>query len=197
MGARIGHGIERALHHGQERKLGGHAALLQFLDDVIEIALAAFHHALDVARLARVPDLPVLHHGVGQVGHGKAGADAVPQIGGHCRQVDGGNGAQAVLDLPGRGTGRILDRGGPGGRGFHRARCRRPRRGRGHRRSGISDRRGGGGRSVRRLERNGRRVGLHLRYGAAGTKRDKDDRRKCKADGRGEAQCRHSASWRI
>jgi hypothetical protein len=81
----------------------------------------------------------------------------------------------------------------------HRAGSRRGRRARSLRRQGRRRRRCGitgcsyGRRGIqlgRRLERDGRLIGLHLRYGAARTERDKDD-------GRGKAQYQHYASPRL
>ena len=52
MRARVGHRVERALHHRQQRELGRHAALLDLLDDVIEVQPAAVEDALQVVRAA-------------------------------------------------------------------------------------------------------------------------------------------------
>ena len=42
--ARVGHRIERALDDGQQRDLGGHAALLQLLDDVEQVPAVSYTH---------------------------------------------------------------------------------------------------------------------------------------------------------
>ena len=72
--------VEGAFDEGQQRELGRHAALVELLDDVEEIAAAALRHALHVVGPAAVPALPVAH-GVGvEVGHREACAHASPQV---------------------------------------------------------------------------------------------------------------------
>ena len=48
MRARVGHRVERALDHRQQRQLGRQAALLELVDDVVQIELAALEDALQV-----------------------------------------------------------------------------------------------------------------------------------------------------
>ncbi len=86
--ARVGHGVERALDHGQERDLGRHAALFHFLDDVVEIELAALDHALEILRLACVPALALAHPRAVEIGHREAVADALPEIVRGAREID-------------------------------------------------------------------------------------------------------------
>ena len=61
MRARIGHRVERALDHRQQRDLGRHAALLDLLDDVVEVQPAAVEDALQVVRPRDVVGHLVLH----------------------------------------------------------------------------------------------------------------------------------------
>ncbi|TXG87576.1 MAG: hypothetical protein E6R15_13185, partial [Zoogloea sp.] len=61
LGRRQGHRIEGALHHRQQRELGGHAAPLEFLDDVVEVTLAAGEDLAQGAGAVDVVDLPDLN----------------------------------------------------------------------------------------------------------------------------------------
>ena len=79
-GAGHGLGVESALHKGQERELGGHAAQLQFLDDVEQVLARALGHPVEVVRAAGVPDFPIPYLVGVQVWHGKSGADTVPNL---------------------------------------------------------------------------------------------------------------------
>src|SRR5690606_1136638 len=54
-----GERVVGALDDGQQRQFGRHAAIFEFGDDVIQIALAAFEHALDVAGVVEIPGLAV------------------------------------------------------------------------------------------------------------------------------------------
>jgi hypothetical protein len=72
--------VERAFDEGQQRQLGGHAALVDLFDDVEQIAAAALGHALHVVGPRCVPLLPLHHQRVVQVGHGEAGAHPQPQV---------------------------------------------------------------------------------------------------------------------
>ena len=70
--------VERALDEGQQRQLGRHAAPLDFLDDVEQVAAAALGHALHVVGARRVPLLALAHEVVVEVGHREAAAHARP-----------------------------------------------------------------------------------------------------------------------
>ena len=69
-----------ALDEGQERELGRHAALVELLDDVEQVAAAALGHAGDVVGSRRVPALALAHEIAVEVGHREAAADAVPEV---------------------------------------------------------------------------------------------------------------------
>ena len=79
-GARAGDGlrVERALDEGQQRQFAGHAAPLQFLDDVEQVLARAVRHALHVVGPAGVP-LLLLAHQVGvEVAHREAARGCGP-----------------------------------------------------------------------------------------------------------------------
>ncbi len=83
-GLGAGHGlrVERALDVGQQCQLGRHATAFQLFNDVEQVFAGPLGHALHVVGAAGVPLLAVLHQFVLQVGHGKAAANAFPQVGG-------------------------------------------------------------------------------------------------------------------
>ncbi len=97
--ARIGKGIEGALHHGQERELGRQAALLDLFDDVIEVEAAAVEHALQVVRARCVFARLAPHERVLQVRHGESLPHALPQVDSSGRAVHRLDSAQRVLDF--------------------------------------------------------------------------------------------------
>ena len=78
VGARVGHGIERALDHRKQRDLGGHAAFFQLFDDVIEVELAAIEHALQIVGARGVVGHLLAHQGPLDIRYGEALADALP-----------------------------------------------------------------------------------------------------------------------
>ena len=80
LAARIGLRIEGAFYHRQQGDFGGQFAPLHFLDNVEQIELAALGHAAEVVGLARVQLLMFLDQGRVEFGHGKAAADAHPQV---------------------------------------------------------------------------------------------------------------------
>ncbi|CAG9241898.1 hypothetical protein PCAR4_110083 [Paraburkholderia caribensis] len=82
--------VVRGFDERQERQLSRHMARFQFFDDVIQVLLRPFGHALDVVRALRIPvDLHVDEVGL-QVGHLKTTADTAPEIAVRARQlVDG------------------------------------------------------------------------------------------------------------
>jgi hypothetical protein len=95
--------VERAFNVGQQGQLGWHAPALQFLDDMEQVFARALGHALHVFGAGGIPLFPVLHQFVLQVGHGKATADAIPQVGrreqGHhllARRLGGSDGPQGA-----------------------------------------------------------------------------------------------------
>ena len=80
LGRRHGGGVHGTFDEGQQGQLGGHAAALDLLDDMVQIARAPAEHALQVFG-AREVILFVLGHQRGiQLGHGKAGTNAPPQV---------------------------------------------------------------------------------------------------------------------
>jgi hypothetical protein len=96
----IGQRIEGALDHRQQRQFGRHAALFEFLDDVVQVAPAALDDALQQVRAVQVPGLAVGHQRAVEVGHREAVAHALPQVVGRRGQVDGGDGLRVVADFP-------------------------------------------------------------------------------------------------
>ena len=74
--------VEGAFDVGEQGQLGWHAPALQFLDDMEQVFARTLGHALHVFGAGGIPLFPVLHQFVLQVGHGKATANAVPQVGG-------------------------------------------------------------------------------------------------------------------
>ena len=123
MGARVGHRIERALHHRQQRELHRHAALLDLFDDVVEVRPAAVDDALHVLRAHRVVAHLLAHQGPVQVLDREAQADALPHVVDRRGAVDARE-RQAVLDfLPLTFEyGRRLCHGRPSDRGGYRSR---------------------------------------------------------------------------
>ncbi|MNM85039.1 hypothetical protein D3C81_971450 [compost metagenome] len=81
---RLGRGfrlrIERALHERQQGQLRGHLAPLQLFHDVVQVAARPPHHPLHIVRACRVPLGAVIDQRALEVLHGKATADAVPDI---------------------------------------------------------------------------------------------------------------------
>src|SRR5258706_1399108 len=91
MGAGIGHRVERALHHRQQRDFGRHAALLELVDDVIEVYPAAIEDALQVLGPRRVVIGLLAHEAVVRVGDLESLPHALPQILRRRRAVDDGD----------------------------------------------------------------------------------------------------------
>ncbi len=121
-GARAGHRlrIEGAFDEGQQRQLHGHAAHLDLLHDVEEVAAGALGHALDVVGPREVPLLVLAHEFVVQVVHGQAAADALPQVGGRGQRGHGGrvhwrHGELAQRHVAGQAHRRATDDGLVGG----------------------------------------------------------------------------------
>ncbi len=106
--ARVGVRVEGALHDRQQRDLRGHAALLHFLHDVVQVAAAAVHEALDVIRAAGVPDLVLEHERRIERLQQEALADALPEV--RIRQRD-------LRVVEGVGNGKGDSRGGLRGQG--------------------------------------------------------------------------------
>ena len=77
-----GHGlwVEGRLDEGQQGQLSGHLAPLQFLNDVKQVRPRALGHAQHVVGPTGIPLLAVTDQRVVQVGHGKAPADALPDV---------------------------------------------------------------------------------------------------------------------
>ena len=90
--------VEGALDERQQRQLGRHAALVELLDDVEQVAAAALGHARHVVGPGRVPLLAVAHQVVVEVGHREAAAHALPQVdaGGAVVEVEAHLGAQRI-----------------------------------------------------------------------------------------------------
>ena len=78
--ARIGHRVVCALDHRQQRDFGRHAALLDFADDVVEIAATAFDHPRHVVRTRRVPRFGSLDLGGIEIRQHEPLPNARPQI---------------------------------------------------------------------------------------------------------------------
>ena len=74
--------VEGTLDVGQQRQFGGHAPQFELFNNVEQVFAGTLGHALHVIGAAGIPLLAVLHQFVLQVGHGKAPANAVPQVGG-------------------------------------------------------------------------------------------------------------------
>ena len=88
LGAGDGLRVKRAFDVGQQRQLGGHVALFQLFDNVEQVFFGALGHAQDVVRAAAVPLLAIGDFVAFQVGHGKAAADAFPQVLGRLQRGD-------------------------------------------------------------------------------------------------------------
>jgi hypothetical protein len=100
--------VEGAFDEGQQRQLGRHAAALDLLDDVEQVAAAARGHALHVVGAAGVVLLPLAHQVACRGRHAQAGTHARPQVGARGRPgvqtaaaaraagVDGHGGADAA-----------------------------------------------------------------------------------------------------
>ena len=137
--ARIRHGIERALDHGQQGDLGGHAPLFHLLDYIVQVELAALDHALQILRLARIPALANTDEWALQIGHCETVADAVPQVVRGAGEIDCVKGLEILRFLRLRGRRNRDDRcrrgdkgrdkgwsgGGGDARGRRGLRCRR------------------------------------------------------------------------
>ena len=127
-----------ALDEGQQRQLGRHAALVELLDDVEQVAAAALGHARHVVGPGRVPALAVADEVVVEIGHREAAADALPEVdaGGALVEVEPDFGAERIdrhrVDRGRRIGRRRRDRACGGGaaaggrRSGRRRRCRRP-----------------------------------------------------------------------
>ena len=79
--ARIGEGLEGALDHRQQRELHRHAALVDLLDDVVHVERSAPEHAIEIRRVAGVPERLVVDCGAIFVLELEPRADAVHEIG--------------------------------------------------------------------------------------------------------------------
>ncbi len=88
--------VERALHERQQGQFGGHVAPFEFLDDVIQVAVGAVHHAAERLGALGIPVGAVVHGRTLQVGHGETLADARPQVLG--RPLEGGHGLLIDID---------------------------------------------------------------------------------------------------
>ena len=101
MGARIGHRVEGAFDHRQQRDLGRHAARFDFLDDVMQVGAAALDHAAQRVWTVLVPLLVVQGQAVVEVGHCEAVTDAVPEVVTRGGQVDAARNDRRSNDLDG------------------------------------------------------------------------------------------------
>mmetsp|Transcript_23372 Transcript_23372/g.55587 ORF Transcript_23372/g.55587 Transcript_23372/m.55587 type:complete len:384 (+) Transcript_23372:342-1493(+) len=127
-GLGAGHGMrdEGAFDEGQQGQFARHAALLNLLQDVEEVAAAAGRHALDVVGPGAVPGLGLADPVVVQILQLKALAQPRPQVGVHIGRVEVHllAGAQSVFQQARRaltrrheGGGRRRGRQGCGDRG--------------------------------------------------------------------------------
>ena len=80
LGTADGERVERAFHVRQQRDLGRHVAAFQCLDHVVDVLVGAADQALDGRRVARIPGLAVAHGGIVEIRHGKALAQAIPDV---------------------------------------------------------------------------------------------------------------------
>ena len=110
-GAGVGVRLVGALDGGQQRDFHRHAALVHFVDDVIEIQAGALHHALHVFGVVGEPAGLAFHQRAVERLDGKSGADSGPDIGiVACRfLVESGVGLAALrpwrrLPRPARGS---------------------------------------------------------------------------------------------
>ncbi len=170
LGERHRLGLHRAFDERQQRQLGGHAALLDLVDDVVQVHAGAPGHARDVIGLRRIPARARLGTLGFEVGHLEAAPYPAPQIavGGH-RRVGGG---------------------GDAGRGLRRRRRCRISGSSGGRLGGTGRRDGAGG--CRRFGAGGRGSGNGGRHGGTvargcggGGGRCADGRRCGRGSGRG------------
>ena len=176
--ARVGHGIEGALHHREQRELGGQAPPIDLHDDVIEVRPAAVEDALQVLWIGGVFTRLSPHQRVVQVRHGESLANALPNILRARRAVDLLDTAQGLLDLPAlavewRQRGRLENHGWRRKRGRDRVR-------------GL-----GGGRKRRWHDGGGRR--LRLRFGWHG--RTRASLHQGRGDECQQAPCHRSSRW--
>ena len=123
--ARVGVGLEGALHHRQERQLARHAATLELGHDLIEIELGPSEGALQVLGVVGVPAQLLIHRALtGAVFQRESGAHAIEEISVERRRKPrhlSGWRAGCFVGDPGCGACRIS---GCGGR-LGRERCRR------------------------------------------------------------------------
>ena len=110
--ARVGHRVERALDHRQQRQLGRQAALFDLLDDVIEVQPAAVEDALQVFGARGEVRGVLLHQGTVEVRDREALANALPEIRRPLGAIDLPQAAQRLLHDPllaleGRQAGRV------------------------------------------------------------------------------------------
>ena len=97
-GPRARVGLEGALDHGQQGELERHAALLDFLDDVVQVGDRAAENAFEVLRV--VGEEGELHVDLARVDvlELEAGADAIEDVGILFRR-QAGDGARGVFGL--------------------------------------------------------------------------------------------------
>ena len=71
----VGKRIKGAFYHWQQSQFAGQAAFFGFIDNVMQVPGASFHHAIDVTGVAHVPVQLSLYPGiVDGVIHGETGA---------------------------------------------------------------------------------------------------------------------------
>ena len=80
MTARVGRRVVGALDHRQQGKLHGHAALVDFPDDVVQVAAAALDHAAQRVRVIQIPLLVMENQRVVDVGHREALTHALVEL---------------------------------------------------------------------------------------------------------------------
>ena len=106
--------VEGTFNEGQQGQLGGHVAPLQLFNNVKQVLARARRHALDVVGALDIPSLTLTDLLLRQVGHAKAPANALPQIGGHIHlgdvdTVEGGRlDGRQVVNQRGAAGGKVL-----------------------------------------------------------------------------------------
>ena len=91
--------IETALDHRQQRDVERHAALVDFVDDVVQIAPAAIDHPCNVLWALRIPPLPLRDHWAVEIRNRISLDDSIPKVIGRLGQRLEIRGNAASLDL--------------------------------------------------------------------------------------------------
>ena len=97
--ARVGHRVVGRFHQRQQGQFCGHAALFQFVDNVIKIAMAAFQELLEHRRTVQVPGLALGDQRAVQVGHGEAVSDPRPEVVWRRGEINGFERGQVFADF--------------------------------------------------------------------------------------------------